>query len=241
MGNFERILKLIYPPLCLSCGEPTDSEQSLCHACWPEAHFISGLICDSCGISIGGLDSENDVYCDSCFKAPNAWRKGRAVALYQGPVRQIVLALKHGDRLDVAKFAGAWMAKAAEELVIDDTVVVPVPLHWQRMLKRKFNQAGLLAKEIAKQRQLKYAPLTLKRIIATKMQKGMTREQRFKNQQAAIIVPERNSLALKGKNILVVDDVMTTGATLAACAEACYGAGAKTVNVIVLARVAKFD
>jgi len=151
----------------------------------------------------------------------------------------MVLSLKHGDRLDVALPAGDWMAKMAEELIDPDTIVIAVPLHWRRLFSRRFNQAVALGQRLAKICDLPFVPDALRRIHPTVMQKDMTREQRFSNQRDTIRINPRHAALLNGRPVLIVDDVMTTGATLSACAEACLLNKSSNVNVIVLARVAR--
>lgn len=153
----------------------------------------------------------------------------------------MTLALKHGDRQDIAVHMADWMLNVGGDLVTPDTVLVPVPLHWSRMLKRRYNQSVLIAAAMTRRRALLHVPDALQRVRATKPQKDMTREQRFANQRGALKVHPRRAAMLKDKPVLLIDDVMTTGATLSACAEECISAGAASVNILVFARVAKPD
>jgi len=159
--------------------------------------------------------------------------------IYAGAARRLVLALKHGDRLDIVPALAGWMADAARMMPLKNTIVIPVPLYWQRLLKRRFNQAALLADHVAGELHLDTCPDLLTRTRATQMHEGMTRVQRQKNQAGAFAVTARHLDLIQGKPVLLVDDVMTSGATLAACTEACLSAGAKDVNILVLARVAR--
>jgi ComF family protein len=212
----------------------------LCQACWPDAHFIAGSVCDACGVPIKGEAEEEDL-CETCYASPPAWKKGRAVGLYEGPLRRMTLALKHGDRQDIAKHMARWMLGVGDHLISPETTIVPVPLHWTRMLRRKFNQSVLIAEAIAAERAVRHVPDALKRIRMTKPQKNMTRTERYDNQRGALQAHPNRVDQIKGKPILLIDDVMTTGATLSACAEACFDAGAASVNVLVFARVARLD
>lgn len=233
------VIKTLYPPCCLSCSEPTEAGAEFCATCWPDTHFISGSICDACGAPVIGEACDQPVYCESCHSFPPAWKRGRAVALYSGPVRKMVLALKHGDRLDIAKPAARWMALRLDGLIEAETIVTAVPLHWKRLFRRRFNQASLIGQKLAKHKNLEFIPDALIRIRHTVAQKDMTRAERFENQRGAIQVNPSKASRISGKPVLIVDDVMTTGATLSACAEACLAANATLVNVIVLARVAR--
>ncbi len=153
----------------------------------------------------------------------------------------MVLSLKHGDRLDIALPAAEWMAEVAESVITPDTIVTAVPLHWRRLVTRRFNQAVELGRRLAQARALEFVPDGLKRVRPTMMQKDMTRDERFENQRDAILINPRQATRLSGRPVLIVDDVMTTGATLSACAEACMANNATYVNVIVLARVARAE
>ncbi len=226
----------IYPPLCLSCSGETDSA-GLCAKCWTETQFITGHKCDCCGTPL--LGDPDDVPCDNCIRYPPVWSQGRAVAVYSGGARRISLALKHGDRLDMGPTLARWMVTAGADVMDGIDIVAPVPLHWTRMLKRRYNQAAELSKHIAKVGEITHVPDLLTRFKRTSMQMDMTRDERFENQREALKMTNRFTELIQGKRILMVDDVMTTGATLSACAQACISGGAAHVNVLVFARVAR--
>ncbi len=149
----------------------------------------------------------------------------------------MVLALKHGDRLDLAPALARWMLAPAKPLLKRADILAPVPLHHWRMLRRKFNQSAELARHLAHQSGQFCLPDLLTRQRKTPSQDGLTRSERMENQRGAFQVTQRHRQVIKGKAVLLVDDVLTTGATLSACAEALYAAGANNVDVIVLARV----
>jgi len=158
---------------------------------------------------------------------------------YRDKARRLVLSLKHGDRIDLARSAAPWMARAGQPLLTDDTLIVPVPLHRFRLLRRKFNQAALLAQELGKVTSLDCLPDGLIRPKRTTPLDGHTRDERFKALDGAIIANPKRQDDLKGRSVLIVDDVMTSGATFAAATEACFAAGADDVCVLSLARVVK--
>lgn len=231
---------MLYPDRCLSCGEEVTARATLCPACWAEAHFISGLACDGCGAPVpGDAPDQGVVHCEACHTDPRPWSRGRAVALYQGPVRRMTMALKHGDRQDLAPHMAKWMARTGADILTPDTLLLPVPLHWSRLLKRRFNQSALLAQRISRLEQVDHVPDLLQRTRATPPQKDMTHDDRFANLRAAIRVRFGADARLKGRTIVLVDDVMTTGATMAACAQACLDGGARQVDTLVFARVAR--
>lgn len=228
----------VYPPSCLSCREETITPSGLCATCWAETGFIGGLACRCCGLPLAG-DAGDEAFCDSCLQSPPAFRRGRAALLYQGGGRRMALALKHGDRLDMVRPLAAWMAKAGQEVLEQCDMIAPVPLHWRRLLMRRYNQSAELTRVLGQMTARRVIPDLLLRQRMTPSQDGLDRAQRFANQQGAFKMHPRYVSQVHGKFILLVDDVMTTGATLSACAETCLAAGAQQVDVLVLARVAK--
>jgi len=185
------------------------------------------------------LGDPDGIPCDDCLRRPPAWKQGRAIAVYHGGARRISLALKHGDRLDMGPVMARWMIDAGRDVLQSADIIAPVPLHWTRLVKRRYNQAAELSKRIAQQAGVQHIPDLLTRFKRTSMQVQMSRDDRFENQRAALRVTPRFEQAIQKKRILLVDDVMTTGATLSACAEACMSADADHVNVLVFARVAR--
>ena len=237
--KLQSAIHMLFPPRCLNCGDETASDFVLCAPCWRDTPFVSGQICDLCGMPLpGGLATEI-AHCDSCLIAPKPWRRGRAALLYDGTARRLVLRLKYGDRLDLAPALAGWMADAGRELALAQSLCVPVPLHWRRLFNRRYNQAALLAEALAKRTGAAYCPDLLRRLRATKKQEGMRRAERQENQRDAFGVTTRHRAKLAQRRVVLVDDVMTSGATLASCAETCLAAGAIEVNVLVLARVAR--
>ncbi len=167
------------------------------------------------------------------------WTRGRAAFLYKDNGRKMVLGIKHSDRTDLARAAGAWMATAAAPLLQPDSVIVPVPLHWTRLLSRRYNQSALLAHWVASAVKRPVCPDALIRKTRTKSLEGHSRDARFAALQGSIAPHPARVAQIKGRPILLIDDVMTSGATLAACTEALCAAGAGPVCVLLLARVAK--
>jgi len=236
---FQTMLRLLYPPRCTICGEPVESDFGLCGPCWRDTPLISGLCCETCGVPLPGEGSGQAEFCDDCLTIARPWSKGRAAVLYRDNGRKLVLALKHGDRHDIVRPAAQWMAGAARPILSQDMTIAPIPLHWTRFLRRRFNQSALLAQAVATHLDLPYCPDLLIRSRRTRVLDGLGRDGRHETLCGAIKAHAGRRHHLDGRVILLVDDVMTSGATLSAATEACFAAGARDVRVLVLARVAK--
>lgn len=239
MQVFQTALSVVYPPRCLGCGETVDSDFGLCGACWSQTGFIGGVACDSCGTPLPGIADTEVVHCDDCMRAPKLWKHGRAALIYDGMGRKLILGFKHGDRQEVARPAALWMQTATQDLLDDNPLIVPVPLHWVRMARRRYNQSALIAQALSEASGVDWCPDLLTRLRSTRSLEGRTRAERAEILTDAIKVTPKRRHRLVGRSILLVDDVMTTGATLSACAEACLAAGADHVCVSVLARATK--
>ena len=237
--GMQAALQLIYPPQCLNCDGLVATDHGLCPDCWRRTPFVTGLVCDRCGVPLPGTDPGHAVHCDDCLMIARPWDRGRCALLYADAGRDLVLALKHGDRTDLARPAAGWMLRAAADILRPGMLVAPVPLHWMRLFRRRYNQAALLSAAIARGAGLDHCPDLLIRARRTPTQDGRSRDGRFANVAGALGVTRRHAPRLRGRDLLLVDDVMTSGATLAAAADACLAAGAETVSVLVLARVAK--
>lgn len=235
----QSVIRAIYPPQCVACDTPAEAEYGLCAACWRETEFIGGLICDTCGVPLPGDDDGDIVQCDDCMTVARPWRRGRSSLVYSGIGRRLVLSLKHGDRTDLVRPAAIWMARSARPLLHENTILVPVPLHWTRLVKRRFNQAALLAHALGREINVPVCADALKRLKKTRSLQGHSRDARFAALAGAIAAHPRRVHVLQGKSVLLVDDVMTSGATLAASAEAAMAAGAADVSIMTLARVVK--
>lgn len=245
-GPVKAVLGLLYPQQCLACGQivASDGDTSrLCSDCWREARFISGAICGRCGASLpdDGTGQADVASCDDCLSMARPWQDGRAALVYAGTGRQLVLALKHGDRPDLAPTLGEWVAAAAAPVIRPDMVVTAIPLHMRRLIRRRYNQSALLARHVARIHDLPYLPDLLQRCRHTPTQDHRGVSDRFANICDSIRVRSRQRYSITGREVLVIDDVMTSGATLTAATDALLAAGSGPVHVAVLARAVKDD
>lgn len=231
-------LAMLFPPRCIACGEAVGMDFGLCGACWAETHFLTGLTCDCCGAPLPG-EAEGAVLCDVCLAHPRPWARGRAALGYSGTGRSMVLALKRADRLDLVRPMGAWLHRAASDLIGSETVIAPIPMHRLRLIRRRYNQAALLAREVARLSGQPCIADLFRRTRATPTQDHRSRAERFENIEGAIDITPRRAAAIRDRPVLIVDDVMTSGATLSAATEAALAAGALRVDVVTLARAAK--
>lgn len=186
-----------------------------------------------------GADDGDAVPCDDCLATPRPWTRGWAALEYEGQARSLILRLKHSDRTDLARPLATWMADRLRGRLSSDTIVVPVPTHPIRMVQRRYNQSALLARGIARHLGLGLEVDALLRVRATPKLDGMTAVERFAKLDGAIKAHPKRLDRIRGRPVLLVDDVMTSGATLHTATVALSGAGAKDVSVAVLARVLK--
>lgn len=239
-GLFRRAVAvlsdIVMPPVCLVCRTPVEGHDTLCARCWREVDFIRPPFCDRLGLPMP-FDTGGRMLSAAAVAEPPSYDRARAVAAHSGSVRTLVHALKFHDRHDVRRLLGRWLADAGRDLIGDADVLVPVPLARRRLLARRFNQAAILAGEIARLSAIPHEPLLLERTRATTSQVGLSRSQRQRNVAGAFAVPPRLAARARGRKIVLVDDVITTGSTVGACARALRRAGAARVDVLALALV----
>ena len=227
---------LLLPPLCLSCRSAILGHGGLCAACWSNVNFIEPPVCDRLGIPLPHATDE-PIVSAAALADPPFYDRARAVARYDEVMRDMVHGLKYRDRQEGLALFGRWLARAGEELFADGRILVPVPLYRGRLWSRRFNQSAMLAKAVSVESGLAVNLFCLKRTRATASQIGLSAEQRRRNVAGAFEVPESRRRDLAEKEIILVDDVITTGATVNACARVLQRAGAAHVDVLALARV----
>ena len=228
-------LDLIFPRETLD-GEPRVGAQGLSAEAWSRIHFLDGPVCDGCGAPFE-FDPGPGVRCPACTSRRRRFDAARAACLYDETSRDPILKLKHADRTDLAPLFARWLSRAAAELLAEADAIVPAPLHRLRLLGRRYNQSAEVARPLSRLTGVPYLPDALVRRRATETQAGKSAARRRRNLVGAFHVPDRRRAQVEGRRILIVDDVMTTGATLEGCARALKAAGAARVNVAVIARV----
>jgi ComF family protein len=208
----------------------------LCASCWSKLSPIERPFCERLGIPFI-YDPGPGILSMQAIADPPSYRKARAAVRYDDIARTLVHALKYGDRLDLAPTMGRWMARAGAELLNEADIIVPVPLHWRRLWARRFNQSALLAKIVSEKTGIEVVHDALKRVKATPQQVGLTRSERAENVQGAFRVSTGDRAKVAGRRVLLLDDVLTSGATADTCCRALLRAGASHVDVLVFARV----
>jgi ComF family protein len=230
-------LDLALPPLCAACRQPVDG-RGLCPACWSKLSFITRPYCERLGIPFV-YDPGPGILSMQAIASPPAYHRARAAVRFDEISRMLVHALKYADRLDLAPMMGRFIAQAGRELLAEADALVPVPLHWRRLWMRRFNQSAMLAAAISSETGVPIAASVLKRVKPTVQQFGLSRTERAANVQGAFRVPPDGKAAVTRRRLVLIDDVLTTGATVDGCARALLRAGAANVDVLVFARVAE--
>lgn len=236
-GLARSLLDVVMPPVALDGGDrPLAS--GLSDQAWSRVTFLEDPVCDGCGqpfeFEPGRLA---DPRCPACLASPHVFDRARAACLYDEHSRDLILAFKHADRLELAPLFRRWLTRAAAPLIDQADAVVPVPLHWSRLIHRRANQAAEVARPLARTASLAYLADALVRVQPTPSQGGKSARGRRLNVKTAFAVPELRRKEVRGRRILLVDDVLTTGATADACARVLLQAGARAVDLAVIARV----
>ena len=230
-----RGLDLIFPPEPLD-GGPRPQTTGLSVEGWSRARFLEAPVCDGCGAPFE-YDQGPGVRCAPCQTRPPVVDRVRAACVYDDPVRALILGFKHADRVELAPMFARWIGRAARELIEDAEAIAPVPLHRSRLIVRRYNQAAEIARPLARRFDRQYLADALVRVRDTGHQGGRSGTGRRRNVEGAFAVPADRLRFVRGRRVLLIDDVTTTGATLDACARALKKAGARAVDAAVVARV----
>jgi ComF family protein len=234
--GIERGLRLVYPPACVACGAATADVQGLCAGCWGRIGFITAPYCERLGTPFA-IDLGGPLHSPAAIADPPVFGRARAVCRYDDVARELVHKFKYGDRMELGVALGRMMGLAGAHLLDEADVLVPIPLHRVRIWTRRFNQAAVLARIIGQPRKLPVASRTLVRVKHTRPQVGLSRPQRADNLQGAFRVADGGRAAIEGRRVLLIDDVLTTGATANAASRVLLRAGAAKVDVLTFARV----
>lgn len=239
LGIFRKIIDAILPPRCLVCGKVINSDNSLCNDCFNNITFISSPYCKKCGAPLvdGVLD---DLLCIKCLniKNKNVFRLSRSAIVYDEFSKKIILDFKFLDHLENKDLLVNWLIMAGKDIFEEGVdLIIPVPLHFTRILKRKYNQSAILAKDVALRKNIDIAFNALYKVKMTSPQVKCVGKERKKNLKGAFCV--KNKKLIKGKRILIIDDVYTTGSTLKECAKVLLKSGAKSVDTLTVAKVCK--
>jgi ComF family protein len=235
-GGGRALVHAVLPPTCLACRKPAGASGGLCAECWQGAGFIERPYCERLGTPFA-FDSGSPLISPAAFADPPVYDRARAAMRFGDVARDLVHLLKYGDRLDLVKPFGVWMLRAGAELLHDADALIPVPLHWTRLFQRRFNQSAELARAISRIAKVPVIDDALNRVRATPPQVGLARDERARNVHGAFSVAAAAKAKLRRKRIVLVDDVLTTGATANACARVLRRAGAARIDVLTLARV----
>jgi ComF family protein len=236
-GIGRAFLDFVYPPTCLACRAAIAEAGALCPRCWGEMRFIERPFCERLGAPFA-QDLGPGLISPQAIADPPVYGRARAATRFEdGPARRLIHRLKYSDRIEVAKPVGRWMARAGADILAEADVLTPVPLHRLRLMSRRFNQAAVLAAVIGGEVGKPFDLNLLARVKATKAQVGLSRAQRADNVQGAFRAPPEAEARLRGKRVVLIDDVLTSSATVNAAARALLRAGAANVDVLVFARV----
>jgi len=226
----------IFPPRCFGCRERIAQHGHLCAVCWEKMEFLPASHCDVCGRPFG-RHMHMVLQCGACLEKPPPYARLRFVCQYNGFARTLITRFKYGDDLSYYPILARWMAHYGAAVIQEAEVIIPVPLHRLRLWKRRYNQAVLFARQVHRIQGIPLFTTVLKRPHHTISQTKLTRSKRKLNVRSAFVVDKRKKRQIIGRHVLLIDDVVTTGATVEACTKVLLKAGAAKVSVLAFARV----
>ena len=232
----KRIIDFFLPPRCVRCGIETLTAPGLCAVCWEKIHFIDQPLCNTCGMPFEVAEKES-IVCLGCLQDKPCFRQLRSVFPYDDISKPLILQFKHGDALHLVPLLVQWLSRTGQALLAQNDLIIPVPLHWMRLWRRGYNQAALLAQGLSKVNNKNYQPNVLIRHRSTASQGNKSSDQRYHNIKGSFQVKLAQIDLIQGKNILLIDDVYASGATIHECVKILKKNGANQVDVLTLARV----
>lgn len=231
---WQKLLNIVFPPRCLSCHLKVNHAGALCSNCWNSMEFISSPSCSRCSNPFP-YDLDDDL-CFYCKEEPPQFTKAFAVVKYDEFSDKIIFALKYYDKTDLAFSISRLMLPKLKEIAGDIDLITCVPIHSNKLKKRGFNQAALLAKHIASEFNFKANPSILLKHKETTSQSGLTKNERLENIKGSVKINQKYNNEIFRKNVLLIDDVITTGATINECCKKLKIAGAKKIYVLTFAK-----
>lgn len=239
LGIGARVLDLVLPPRCAACAGAVPAQGDLCAACWSGLRFLEPPWCRQCGYPTPDVGAA-DPLCAPCAKQAPVFDRARAALRYDDASKRLILGFKHHERLDAVDLFGRWMSQVGEELIEPTSLLVPIPLHRWRLLRRGFNQSSLLARAVRRYVGGRLALDLLVKPIATASQQTLGGAARSRNiTNASFTVRQKHLAQVLDARIVLIDDVFTTGSTVAAAAQVLRRAGAARIDVLSLARVVR--
>ncbi len=232
----NQLFGLLFPPVCCGCDRQVAEPGSLCGSCWAKVRFIERPYCPVLGTPFSH-DLGAEILSAEAIADPPPFRRARAVAVHEDVIRDMVHRLKYNDSTDLGPWMARWMMRAGSELIADCDIIVPVPLHARRFWFRRFNQSAELARHLSRLSGKPFDPDALKRVKPTRQQVGLGLNERVTNVRGAFKVPDREDIKVRGRNVLLIDDVYTTGATVKAASRALLRSGAASVDILTFGRV----
>jgi len=229
------IIDLLLPPLCLACRQPVVDPDGLCPMCWGGLQFIERPFCERLGIPFG-FDLGPGALSAEAIANPPVFNRARAAVVFGGTARTLIHGLKYRDRIELSTFLGRMMVRAGNDILSDADVLIPIPLHRWRLFMRKFNQSAVLAQIVGRAAGVKVELTALERIRSTPPQVGLSGRERHENVRGAFRVSDAGRIRVAGRRVVLIDDALTTGATISAATRALKRAGVANVDVLTFAR-----
>lgn len=234
----QQAVDTVLPPRCIITGEIVDRQGMISPKAWAQLNFISQPQCERCGIPFD-FESFEGMSCTQCLDRPPPFETARGALKYDDSSRDMILRFKHADQTHAVLAFVPWMEKAGANMLEQADYLIPVPLHRWRLLSRRYNQSALISLALSKKTKVSSLVDGLLRVRATKVQGFMKAAERHKNVKKAFSANPKRAEQIKGKSIILIDDVYTTGATVKECAKTLLDAGAARVDVLTLARVVR--